>query len=303
MRKHGVMSGYILGLLSVGCLLLCIRQSVFWKGQEKKGFGMFSWSGDVIDTEEREFLTECILKAEVSELYQKFSEDILISKETEVSAFATAMYELNVRVYSLTGSAEWALDEEAGELVRQIQKTAEYNRNQSKASRIYGVIVDVEPYLLEEWTEGEESRRKLMESYLTGMETAYDYAKQNKLEFWVCIPNFFDETDRDILERLISDACDGVAVMNYNRTDEYAQMAMEVGFAREYEKKIRCIYELQAAGVHDLKEINTYAEAGIDALWKSAERLKRQFGYEGLGFSYHYYKPLKEMMEEDRAMR
>ena len=74
-------------------------------------------------------------------------------------------------------------------------------------------------------------------------------------------------------------------------------MAMEVGFAREYGKEILCIYELQKPGKHELEEINTYANEGLKALWKSRERLEKQFGYDKLGFAYHYYKPLKEMLE------
>ena len=105
------------------------------------------------------------------------------------------------------------------------------------------------------------------------------------------------ENIRMELEKLISYACDGVAVMNYNRRDEYGQMAMEVGFAREYGKEILCIYELQKPGKHELEEINTYANEGLKALWKSRERLEKQFGYDKLGFAYHYYKPLKEMLE------
>ena len=137
-----------------------------------------------------------------------------------------------------------------------------------------------------------------MNSYLECMERAYEYARQNDLIFWVCIPTFYDATCDEILVSLIADACDGTAVMNYNRTDEYLQMAKEVGYAREYGKQILCIYELQQPGYHYLEEINTYYGPGLEALWQSAERLERQFGYEKLEFAYHYYSPLKEMLEE-----
>ena len=73
-------------------------------------------------------------------------------------------------------------------------------------------------------------------------------------------------------------------------------MAKEVGYAREFGKEIICIYELQKAGRHQLEEINTYAEEGMEALWHSAQRLEKQFGYGGLRFAYHYYEPLKELL-------
>ena len=109
-------------------------------------------------------------------------------------------------------------------------------------------------------------------------------------------PYLYDAVDKDMLEELISNGCDGVAVMNYNRRDEYGQIAMETGFAREYGKGIICIYELQKPGNHDLEDENTYANEGMEALWQSSKRLERQFGYERMRFAYHYYRPLKEML-------
>lgn len=250
----------------------------------------------MIGMPEQGILAQCILKAGVSDLYQEFSGDMLVSKEAEVSAFIAGMSERNVRVYSLMGDAGWALDAEGEELTARIRKAAEYNNGREPESCIWGIMVDVEPYLLDQWEEGREARQELMASYLKGLKKAYGCAAQNGLEFWVCIPNFYDRTNREVLEELVASACDGIAVMNYDRTDEYGQIAMETGFAREYGKKILCIYELQEAGRHGLEEINTYAEAGLEALWESAKRLQRQFGYEGLQFAYHYYEPLKGLL-------
>lgn len=269
------------------------------KGEKPKEFGCFSWSQEVIEEEEREALLDCIRQAGISTIYQEFSKESLVSEEKKVEQFVTRMKKQNVKVYALIGKAEWAYDKEGKELVEYLQCLVEYNGKNGDETKILGVMVDVEPYLLEEWDEGEEARQKLMEDYVSGIERAYIYALQNQLKFWVCIPTFYDATNKDILERLISYACDGVAIMNYNRKDEYGQIAMEVGFAREYGKGVLCIYELQKPGKHELEEINTYANEGLEALWKSRERLEKQFGYDKLEFAYHYYKPLKEMLEEE----
>ncbi len=268
------------------------------KGEKPKEFGCFSWSEEIIEEEENEALSGCISQAGISVLYQDFSKESLTLEDKRVEQFVARMGKQKVKVYALIGKAEWAYDKEGKELVEYLQCLVEYNQRNGDEKRIQGVMVDVEPYLLEEWDEGEQAREKLMEDYVSGIERAYIYALQNQLKFWVCIPTFYDSTNKDILERLISYACDGVAVMNYNRRDEYGQMAMEVGFAREYGKEILCIYELQKPGKHELEEINTYANEGLEALWKSRERLEKQFGYDKLGFAYHYYKPLKEMLEE-----
>ena len=63
-----------------------------------------------------------------------------------------------------------------------------------------------------------------MEGYLSGMVCAYQYASRSGLEFWPCIPMFYDSSAPEVLEKLIETACDGVAVMNYNRSDEYGRL-------------------------------------------------------------------------------
>ncbi len=86
--------------------------------------------------------------------------------------------------------------------------------------------------------------------------------------------------------------------MNYNRENEYAQMEDEVELAREYQKRIICIYELQQPGKHGLTDINTYYHAGLKVLQASRETLEQQFAYGRLSFSYHYYDPLLELLEQ-----
>ena len=290
MKKRGliVLGVLIAGLAGAAVILLSADQK-----KERKGFSVFSWN-EAIMTEPEEDLGEYLEQADITRVFQEFTQNSLESGEAE--DFIRRMKSRDIEVFALTGNAEWALEPEA--LLDEMERIAEYNQEKDSGWRIPGIIVDVEPYLLPAWEEGDDARAELMNSYLECMERAYEYARQNDLIFWVCIPTFYDATCDEILESLIADACDGTAVMNYNRTDEYLQMAKEVGYAREYGKQILCIYELQQPGYHDLEEINTYYGPGLEALWQSAERLERQFGYEKLEFAYHYYSPLKEMLEE-----
>ena len=268
------------------------------KQQNKQGFGMFSWNTSAISKEEDESLKKCINNAGVTQIYQQFSEDVLQNEETK--SYIKRMEENNISVYALLGEAEWAYESDADTLIGEIQRVVEYNTN-NKSNRICGVMTDVEPYLLDEWDEKGDSRNELMANYLECIKSAYKYAKENKLEFFVCVPTFYDVVCEDVLKSLITDACDGVAVMNYNRTDEYGQIEEEVKLAKENNKKIICIYELQKAGKHELEDINTYAGEGLEMLWRSAKRLKEQFDYSRLSFAYHYYEPLKEMLTEENV--
>ena len=261
------------------------------------GFGMFSWEETVLSEDESDRMADCIRRTSVTEVYQEFTEESL--QDGRAAAFADRLCGQAVSVYALMGDAEWAYEEDAATLTERIREIASFNEKQPEGAEICGVMVDVEPYVLDEWGEGAETRRILMESYLSCMSEAYACAQEKGLEFLVCIPESYDASYPEVLEKLIADACDGVAVMNYDRTDEYMQMAKETGYAREYRKRIICIYELQRVGAHDLTEINTYHDVGLEALWASARRLRLQFGYDRLSFAYHYYLPMLELLSTD----
>lgn len=284
----------ICAVLSAGTAITVFGVAGPGEREEEDGFGLFSWSGEMMEETERERLYTCLGRAGVTEVYQKFSEESL--KEDKSRAFVKGMREKGVGVYALMGEPEWAYERDGKRLIREIEYIAKYNEGHGEEERILGVMVDVEPYLLDEWDEGSESRKELMEGFLSGMKQAYAYAGHKQLKFWACIPMFYDSDNEDILEGLIAGGCDGVAVMNYSRRDEYGQMAKEVGYAREYGKDIICIYELQKPGRHELKDINTYANEGMEALQQSVHRLESQFGYERLKFAYHHYGALKEFL-------
>lgn len=263
--------------------------------EDVEGYGMFSWNEETVRQETEESLHRCMERAGVTEVYQQF--DFQGTDTSETAALVKTLKKGGASVYALMGEPEWARERHADRLIEKIHDVVAYNEKRGRDDRIFGIMVDVEPYLLDEWDAGSDARQALMEDYLRGMEYAFAYARKNKLKFIVCIPNFYDATNPDILEGLIAYACDGVAVMNYNRSDEYGQIAKEAGFAREYGKEIICIFELQEAGRHGLSDINTYADEGLEELWKSAGRPTRQFGYENMRFAYHYYEPLKELLE------
>lgn len=260
-------------------------------------FGLFSWNTSVMAESEKDTLSTCIQRAGIGCIYQRIPEENLTLEET--SGFIRRMSARSVKVYDLLGDSEWSYEKSGGTLLYELEQIVSYNAGQEKNAQIAGVMVDVEPYLLDEWDRSGRSRQNLMERYLSGIKKGYEYSLKHGLEFWVCIPVFYDVTNEDILEKLISDACDGIALMNYDRTDEYMQIAKEVGYAREYQKGVVCVYELQEPGSHDLEEINTYAGLGLKALRSSARRLEAQFGYERLQFGYHYYSPLLDLLAKE----
>ena len=129
---------------------------------------------------------------------------------------------------------------------------------------------------------------------------AYEAAEKRNLLVILCIPNFYDSMGLEqSLEKLIRTGCDAVAVMNYDKTDEAGQIWGEAEIAEKYGKGIIHITEMQRPGTHDLEPKNTYYEDGIEAVKESWEHLREEIPNENLGFSWHYLKPVLELLELD----
>lgn len=288
MRKRAIAFGILVMILVFGSAFYGLGHT---KTKDKtESFGLFSWHMEVVAKQEADTLNACITAAGITEIYQEFTTESL--QDGTAAAFVKRMAQQKVSVYALLGSETWV--NEPDELLAALQEVTQYNSTTDKNSRLCGVVVDVEPYLLEDWDDGDESRAALMERYFSCMESAYRYAAEQDLFFWACIPTFYDT---DVLERLAARCCDGLAVMNYNREDEYGRMAHEVGVARAYDKHVMCIYELQKPGKHELEEINTYANRSLSELQSSWDDLRQKFGYDKLSYAYHYYEPLCELLK------
>lgn len=248
---------------------------------------MFSWDVSSIEDEE---MNEILEKTNTRRVFQNIDSKILESNS--FYAFMNRMKNENITVYYLTGEPEWALKENADFLNKAIDKTISWNMN-SDNYKIQGMVFDVEPYLLSDW---EDNQTALMESLISNLKRAYNYAKENELQIIICIPYWYDKNNMSYLEELIRDCCDEVAVMNYYKNKEYKNMKNEVQLARTYDKDISCIFEFIKPGQHDLSEKNTYYHQGIEAADRVFQQIYNEFNYSKLYCSYHYYTPIKEIV-------
>lgn len=184
-------------------------------------------------------------------------------------------------VYLLAGEPEWALY--PAKLVAAIQK----------AGPFAGIVVDVEPYLLEEFNR---EPKKVMATFVASMRKAYQVAKAKRLAFVLCVPYFYDTLGfEQELEELARDCCDGLMVMNYYRGKELEHIQREAQLCRKYGKTLSTIYELQPPGMHDLKDENTYYNVGIESAYNNFNKLKQAIPKTGLSFhEFRYFKELSQ---------
>lgn len=263
------------------------------KATKASRMSLFSWEGEYLEPDRENDVMYIMDKLGCDVIYQEIPSDV---QEDTLLDYLSRRAQAGQEVYYLTGDARWGLSGGDRNLLAAVEKVKEWNDRAEKGKGFAGIVYDVEPYLLEEW---DNDREAVMDQYVDNMIRAYEAAKAQNLSVIVCIPNFYDRIHLEQqLESLVQNACDAIAVMNYDKSDEAGQIFVEVLLAEKYEKGILNIIELQKPGFHELTEENTYYHDGIEAAGESFIRLKERFPYDKLGFSWHYLKPALEIAEE-----
>lgn len=284
-KRSLIRVGMVVGILVLLFLLIktAIHKDTFMIDDAIE-VGLFSWNST--DDEYRvEDVFKLLKELNASRLYHSFDNNIDSQYSKDLIEMAANE---NIDVYYLVGKSEWGLDKNATEL-KKIIDTIVLNQLNVK-----GIYIDVEPYLLKEWNKNKE---ELLNSYYLSMQTAYQYANDNHLRVILCIPNWLDDVDMKILEDLIANACDEIAIMNYNKKEEIPAIENEVTLAMKYDKPLECIVEFQDVGEHQLTENQTYANDGIGLAIQNFKRLVEFYHYDKIGFAYHYAVPLMKMLK------
>jgi len=254
---------------------------------------LFSWSSQQLEPSEFESISDLLYTNKISQIYQTFPENSI--RDDTASDFIKHMQNNEIDTYYLTGDPSWAIERRNRSMRSKIDLIVEYNNNAGTNSKFAGIVFDVEPYLLSDWNE---DRDKVMDKFLSNMVDTYEYAKQFDITVIICIPYWFDNNYYDILESLIKDACDQVAVMNYARNKEIKNIANEVDLSRRYNKNIICITEIQPPSGTSIPDSITYYNYGLNVIWRMWNQVYSYFDYDYLIFSYHQYKQLKGFIDE-----
>ncbi|MBU3876671.1 hypothetical protein HGO97_012735 [Faecalicatena sp. AGMB00832] len=289
-RKRFLLAA-LLGAGAVTFLVSCKKEA---HSEEVVKTSIFSWEEDYILPEQEEEIYMAMERLGCAAVYQEFPQDM---EDEVVIEYLKRRSSKNQDVYYLAGDANWGLEEHAESMLEQVKRVDSLNKKAGRGSRFSGIVWDVEPYLTEEW---DESPDQVMEQYINNLRAAYESASEKGLQVIVCIPNFYDKKGyEEELADLTENGCDVLAVMNYNKDDEAGQIRTEVELAKTYDKGIIHIVELQKPGYHELTEKNTYYYDGIGAVKESFEKLKKEFDYPKLGFSWHYMRPALELMDRE----
>ena len=253
---------------------------------------IFSWEDKYLYQEQEDLLHQTMTTLKCESVYQEIPKEI---SDTVIQEYLTRRHENKQDVYYLAGKSEWSLEEDGASMLQSVERVIQLNNNIDKALGFSGIVFDVEPHLLEEW---DVNRKAVMKQFVNNCILAYQKAKKEKIIIILCIPNYYDRLGLSKeLNRLVEFGCDALAIMNYNKKDEVGQIAEETAIVESYQKGIIHITEMQRPGVHDLTEENTYYNDGIKAVQKSWDTIKEEIKYSHLGFSWHYLKPVLQILE------
>lgn len=254
--------------------------------------GMFEWQEERV--KDRNDVNELIGKFQITDWYQELS--VPVDRKT-TAAFVSHLHQSKVKAYALVGETEWGYEADGASLIAYLEELVRYNAGVKPAERLDGVMVDVEPYTRSRW---KEDPARHMETYVSGMIEAYHYAQKHDLIFIACIPRHYDDQGlTELLEILIRDGCDEVAVMDYDCGTEAEKLETEARFAEKYDKALHCILEFQRVGKHGLTEDKTYRNKGLAAAEAAWNQVDQAFPSISIVHDYHWSKPLIEMMEEE----
>lgn len=253
---------------------------------------MFEWEEEAL--EDPEAAAELCVRLGVTRWYQELPEEI---DPDMTERFVKTLARKGITVYALVGATEWGFEEDGASLIEALEAVAEYNRQASGEGRIAGVMEDVEPYIRTRWKEAPEESARL---YLSGMKKAYRYARKRGLVSIACIPRHYDDQGlTEMLRSLIAEACDEVAVMDYDCGNEAAAISTESALAAEYGKPLHCILEFQRVGKHGLTEDKTYYNKGLAAAQAAWAEVQRSFPEQAVVRDYHWTEPVREMLERE----
>ncbi|MGI6712462.1 MAG: hypothetical protein ACOX4L_07030 [Bacillota bacterium] len=269
-------------------------------GHKKPVYGaetgaLFSWDKGVISDSGIENILRVQKELPLNRLFQKVPQDWWTGREkTEIRELVKKLGSKGIQVYALTGTPEWAQEEGLESILERIERVADYNKKTVSQERIFGIVIDVEPYQNQKW---EAESKEVMAQYTSNMKAAYNYAQKKDLWVVLCIPYWFDNEHVGELEELAANACDELAIMNYYRGNEAENIETELLLAKKYGIGITIIFEFLPPGKHGLTDRNTYYNLGTTAALSVWQDLYSLGEYKKMSCGYHELETLSKLLK------
>ena len=130
-----------------------------------------------------------------------------------------------LQVLALDGAPDYALPSGHGDLFRMVGEVAAYNNAVTGAERLDGLHLDIEPYLLPQWSD---EREETVVSFLLTLDALRERTEEADLLLEVAVPFWFDSVplrrprgdriESSTLVDAVLERIDSIAVMDYRTT-------------------------------------------------------------------------------------
>lgn len=234
---------------------------------------LYSWSMSALEDEGKDKLLTWVEQLDIRTLYQDFDSEFLNAGD---DGFLAEMAALGVEVLHLGGTPEWTFAPQR--MIEEIDRVLHFNSVASTA--IAGVVFDVEPHAVKSYQEPEDYFQ-----FVQSMEQVYAYAQKHGLYMVLVIPYWLERVDDSLLPDIIGRCSDEVSVMNYYISKTTAHLAEELELARQHEKPLNTIYEL------NFGKSNTFGS--LDEVHADFIELYSAYNYTGLRIAYHHLGDLE----------
>lgn len=241
--------------------------------------------------------------------------NILVSEPEKYRKLIASAHAKGIKVFALLGSAhlrtqEYILPEKRSAAVQMFGHVLDYNNNQPDAvSRFDGVNIDIEPYLLDDWSSNRPLRgRQYLD--LSAEFMRMKAASGSSLLVGPAMPFWYDGIEdvawqgrRRSLNEFVQDIYDYVAIMDYRNYAEGSDSIIshawdELKYGDLIHKKVMIgveTLETTPAKVTFFGKGNKYFEKQLE-LTESAIRRHLSFG----GFVIHHLRPYRILVEDKK---
>lgn len=201
-------------------------------------------------------------------------------------------------VFLLEGARDWLTTGDINNVTSLINET--YELNKTLDYKFKGVSLDVEFYLTDDYQASDEDRQmELFRIFTENTKKCCDYANSLGLGYSMALPVWLNKLSEEELENLMNYNYDHIAFMNYYKETIMENIDEEVEIAKKHNIKIVSIAEVQNPIYGTVGEEDTFYNDGLQTCMNTLSEIQQKYNYKNLGISYHYYKPLLDLLERD----
>ncbi|HXV74590.1 MAG TPA: hypothetical protein VD713_07660, partial [Sphingomonadales bacterium] len=236
-----------------------------------------------------------------------------LSRGEDLAALVRLARQNGIAVEALEGDPQWALKERQGTFWPKLDALLAWNDAQPPESRLAGLHLDIEPYLLPQYKSSEKQR--VMREYLELLTEVRRKLDGRGLLLAADIPFWYDSRGKDepdnhiilfagkeqFLSRHVQDICDYVAVMSYRQKAVGGNSITsvsedEIAYGEQIGKKVFASVEMS-----EIRDTPTISFYGTDpALFREQLGMvmskfgsRKSFG----GVMIHHYKSFRQYLE------